>query len=164
MVTFPQLNPVTIYAALNRAPFFDRVVKGVYALSGARLQPGDVEDARRRADQLAATVREVDATWDDGDFVVRVDLYEPRPWAVVLRIRGEAIERLAGEWELRGAGETWRTTVGPHSAWGGFGAWLGTQDIFYPVRLTARFDLTTRFVHPSVKPLQVQHLSGRRAE
>jgi len=156
LVRCPQLNSVTVYATLNRSPFFDRVVKGVFALPGAKTIPDDVEDARRRAGDIAAAVREVDAGWDDGEYVVRVDLYEPAPWGVVLRLRGEAPSRLAGDWDLRESGETWLVTVGPQSAWGGFGAWLSRQDVAYPARLTTRFDLATRTVHPSVEALPSQ--------
>lgn len=149
----PGIDRVTLALALSSSPLFDRVAYNVYSIAGAPLLPGDVADAVARARAIPPAVVMMGANWEGGRFVVRWRLNDVRQWTNVLPIRAHAGRVVQGEWELRGADRTWKTTVDGGSIWGGVPAWVATQAIDGPVCLALRFALDERTIAPELEPL-----------
>jgi hypothetical protein len=144
---------VTLSVALSHSPLVERVAPGVYALAGARLLPGDVEDARIRAKDQVPVVQLVETVWERGAAVVRWDILDRRLWNGVLNAPSKA--GLQGSWVLRGDRTTWVTTVEGGTVWGGIGIWMSLQKIQYPARLTLRFDPADRHIDPEISTLHL---------
>lgn len=145
---------VTLSVALSHSPLVERVAQGIYALTGARLLPGDVDDARKRAKDRVPAVQLVEAIWADGDAIVRWIVLDRRLWNGVLNVPKGA--GLQGSWHLTSGGQEWATTVGNGSLWGGLPIWLSLQEVHYPARLTLRFNLVDRRIHPEIATLDAE--------